>query len=176
MLSVSNYFFPTVILCQSDQHCCSIWKEVEIKTWWKPTFKSWHRQSFVSSWISTIRVIFFFYSNNPLVLCVCVCVSTGIWSPEDNSNRPGPWATKRHWLHNRLRSESHDQSDIHSTERENSIMSYHNPTAVIDKYHQAQQSIAAQNRFAREYTCWLILSFTFQVCQPDKLTLGTKVV
>lgn len=144
MLSGSNTFFFLLSYCQSDQHCCSVFKEVQIKTRWKQTFKSWQHQSFVSSWINTIRVIFF-----KQTFCF-VCVSAGIWSPEDNSHRPGPWSTKRHRLHNCLRSESQSINLTSTAKREKSNMSYHNPTAIIDKYHQAQQSIAAENRFARE--------------------------
>ncbi len=51
------------------------------------------------------------------VLCVFVGVSAGIRSAEDNSHWPGSWPTERHRLHHHLRSVSHNQSDIHSTER-----------------------------------------------------------
>ena len=105
-------FFPTVSLISSTQVFKKQWK---LKTRLKQTFKSWEHQSCLSFLISYLLGWTF---HADLLFCVCVCVSAGIWSPEDNSHRPGPWPTKRHRLHNRLRSESHNQSDIHSTEKE----------------------------------------------------------
>lgn len=38
-----------------------------------------------------------------------------------------------------------------TAERGKSIISYHNPTAIIDKTHQEQQSVAARNRHACDH-------------------------
>lgn len=37
-----------------------------------------------------------------------------------------------------------------TAQREKLIMSYHNPTGIIDKYHRAEQSITLENRVARD--------------------------
>lgn len=49
---------------------------------------------------------------------VCaLCVSAGIRGEEDNGHRPGSGPTERDRLHHHLRSGSHNQFDIHGTER-----------------------------------------------------------
>lgn len=45
-----------------------------------------------------------------------LCVSAGIRGEEDNGHRPGFRPAERDRLHHHLRSESHNQFDIHSTE------------------------------------------------------------
>lgn len=54
------------------------------------------------------------FSVSPTVFALCV--SAGIRGEEDNGHRPGLRPAERDRLHHHLRSESHNQFDIHGIE------------------------------------------------------------
>lgn len=63
---------------------------------------------------TTIPMITERFSVSPTAFALCV--SAGIRGEEDNGHRPGFRPAERDRLHHHLRSESHNQFDIHSTD------------------------------------------------------------
>lgn len=135
---------------------------------------------------ATVKITCSLYS----MFCVCVCVSLQGYEVRKITAIDQDLGRPRGIGYTIISGLSHIINLTSTAQRGESITSYHNPTAIMDKSHQAQQSITAQssaseleNRLARKQlliTVWcscvevsldLELSFTSWLV-PSKQNTG----